>query len=653
MARSPLQPADLFGLRSLGDPQLSPDGLAVAVVLTIPNREADRDESALWLVEVATGDLRPLTAGPRDRWPRWSPDGQALAFVGDQGESSQVWLLARDSTTPRPLVVLPGRVSGPPIWRPDGRALAVTVLVRPEAAGDRPQPKVVRRLRTQMEGVGDLLDAFWQIFVIDLVGSEPQVRPLTTGPWHHFHPAWSPDGRWLALVTTRRPDWDLEWVWDLYLCQADGRDWRRLTPSTGVCLAPAWSPDGEWLAYFANECPWTATTRDYHLFLLRVEEGVPRNLSASLDRGAVVAPPPAPTSPPVWSGDGTRLTWLVRDGGRLALVQCTLADGQVRPLVQGDPYPLQFSQGGPEDSLALVMTDWETPADLFLAPATGAPLRRLTRLNAPMLAGKALSRPRRVVVARPEGLSIEGWLWPPVGDPPSPWPLLVHQHGGPHGAVGPGFDLRTQVLAGAGFAVLSVNWRGSAGYGAAFAQALEGNWGGPELEDTLLVLDHLVAEGLVDPLCLGVYGSSYGGYLVNLFLGRTDRFRAGVTIATISDLRTLAYQTDQWESIEGDNGGPPFARPAYYAERSPLTYVERMTAPLLILHGEADLTCPIGEAVQLFTALRRLRRPVELVRYPGAGHALGAGRPGYRLDVLQRLLAWFRQHLPVAVTPTP
>ena len=223
---------------------------------------------------------------------------------------------------------------------------------------------------------------------------------------------------------------------------------------------------------------------------------------------------------------------------------------------------------------------------------------------------------------------------------------MLYFHGGPHNTVALGFNDQLHVLAGAGFAVVGVNFRGSTGFGAAFADAILGDWGPRELADGLAIIDVLVSDGIVDPRRLGVYGASYGGFMTNLALARTDRFAAGVSAATISGLESWAYTTDHWESVDWDSGGPPWQIPEYYRTHSPMTYVANINAPLLILHGEQDYRCSVTEADQLFGALRKLKRTVELVRYPGGSHAFAhIGPPSHRLDAMQRVRDWFQRYL--------
>ncbi len=238
-------------------------------------------------------------------------------------------------------------------------------------------------------------------------------------------------------------------------------------------------------------------------------------------------------------------------------------------------------------------------------------------------------------------------LWLPPGKTAAdgPFPTLLHLHGGPHGAVGEAFSTQQQLLATHGFAVYSINFRGSAGYGKAFADTILADWGTKEYADSMAALDTLIARGIADPDRLGVFGGSYGGYMTNYVITHTDRFHAAVTMATISDLATLSGTTDQWESIDFDSGGAPWEAEAYYRAHSAMPLVTRITTPLLIMHGEEDYTCRVTEAEQLFVALRKLRREVEFVRYPGESHGFTRGRPQTQRDVLTRLLGWFTSHL--------
>jgi dipeptidyl aminopeptidase/acylaminoacyl peptidase len=655
-AERSIQPDDILDLRSASDAQPSPDGRHIAYVVTELDRAENQARSAIWLVASDGGAPCRLTSAHGSiSQPRWSPDGQSLACVSSRERGPQICLLRLAGGEPVPLTDLPEGVTGPPVWSPDGRRIAFTARVSAAPPGGARAPRVVRRLRYLLNGAGYIGDSYWHVFTVavDALPALPAVQ-LTGGDWHHFAPAWSPESTRLACITTRRDDWDTEWVWDVYVLDAEDAAATpcRVTAEQGTCAAPAWSPDGRWIAYFDNQCPGTAYTQDYSLWLVPTDGGVARNVSGVLDRGCQISQPPSTNEPAHWSADSGTVFFSVREGGFLHYYAYHLADDELRPVRAPrdvhepiDGFVRQSAHGG---LLAWTAGTALRPAELYASAADGTQRRQLTDLNGTTLATFRLNAPQRLAHTSPEGWEVESWLWlPPThGAQDGPLPSVLYFHGGPHNTVGLGFNEPMHVLAGAGFAVVAVNFRGSTGFGAAFADSILGDWGTRELVDGLTIVDLLVEQGIVDPRRLGVYGGSYGGFMTNLALARTDRFAAGVSFATISSVETWAYVTDHWESVDWDSGGPPWEIPEYYRSHSPLTYVAHIHAPLLILHGEEDYRCSVTEADQLFGALRKLKRTVELVRYPGGAHSFsGTGLPSHRLDAMQRVVDWFRHYL--------
>ncbi|MCX5986792.1 MAG: S9 family peptidase [Chloroflexi bacterium] len=670
----PLQPDDTVRFVGASDAQPSPDGTRIAYVATSLDRHEDAVRTHVHLVDLDGHPVGPVgDAGANCLHPRWSPDGTLLAFVTDARDGRQVWVTAVPSGDAVQLTRITGGVSAPPVWSPDSRSLAITARVHVSADGTpstgedaapRPahHPRVVTRLRYFLDGSGYLGDRWSHLFVIPVrpgdgdAGDVPMPTPeaVTSGAWHHLHPTWSPDGSRIACVTTRRPDWDLEWVWDVMVFDraTPTASPRCLTRSRGVCAAPAWSPDGRWIAYFDNQCTGTGTTKDYHLWRVAVSGGEdPEPLSLSVDRGSPVSEPPATNEPPQWSADGRALHFQIREGS--FHVACRWDEGSRRVSRVLDPHgaggPVSpVVRRNPSGSLTVFTAATATqPPDVYRVGPSGA-ARQITARNHDALARVTLGEPRSTIVNASDGTPIESWIWMPPGTgvDHAPFPAILFFHGGPHNTVNLSFNEPMHVLAGAGFVVIAPNFRGSTGYGTAFADVILGDWGPRELEDGLAVVDALIADGTVDPARVGVFGGSYGGFMTNLAIGRTTRFRAGVSFATISRLDTFALTTDHWESIDWDSGGTPWERPDYYRSHSPLTDVQTMHAPLLILHGEEDFTCPVGEADQLFAALRKLKRTVELVRYPGGSHAFsGIGRPSHRIDAAERMVEWFRTYV--------
>lgn len=648
--RRPPQAEDLYDLPSVGSPQISPDGSQVVYTVGIRDREVDKTRSRVWLVATEGGKLEPFS--PEDESassPRWSPDGSRLAYVvsGENGSRLAVQRLGETS----PTIYEPSFMGGIGglVWSPDGEKLAFTSRTVPEPTDTRDtRPQVIDRLRYFHNGSGYVGDGIWLVYLLDTNSGEASA--ITDPAWHHFQPSWSPDGARLALVTTRRPDWDLEWVWDIYTCRMDGSDLLQLTGSRGVCLAPVWSPDGSRIAYLDNRCPSTGTTVDYHLWSVPADGGEPDELTDELDRGLPAAMLPSDSPKAIWLEDGSGLLLSYRDAGFGRLARVENVTHRVVTLGDGEGVASAPSVSPENGRIAFSWTDAHSLPEIWACEADGSNRRRLTNHTGPAMERFALGEPRAFRLPSPDRFEVESWLTLPPGmsESDGPFPTILELHGGPHGAVGPAFSLRSQLLASNGYAVVAVNFRGSGGYGQAFADLILANWGAKEFEDAMAALDHLVERGIADPERLGVYGGSYGGFMTNYTITHSDRFAAAVTISTISRLDTLSYLTDHWESIDWDNGGYPFERPGYYEEHSPLSNVTKITTPVLILHGEADHTCSVSEADMLFAALRKQGKPVQLVRYPGEAHGfILGGRPSTQVDAHRRLLEWFQQHMPV------
>ncbi len=567
--------------------------------------------------------------------PVWSPDGMWLYFLMRQDEHQHV--MGWDGRhAPVSLARFAGAVRRLEV-SPDGTRL---VLEHLPAADGSTRPRVLTHERFEANGLGFLGDRTWQVHVVGVAdGSTHQVG---SAAWHHFAPTWSPDGRSLALVTTRRRDWDLEWVWDVYTVELADDQWVKLTNSDGVAALPTWSRDGRRLVFYHNHSAITGSTQDYHLMAVDCDRpGAVDCWTHALDRGAYVAEPPgAGGTRPTELADG-RFVWQSNWGGVTKLV-ATAPCGPSTVMLEGvSTLALAANR---MDGAGLVLLP-DRPAELGRVNLAEGRATRVTDLNPWLRTVGSPAAPRLVALGSPDG-PVEGWVWEREGLA-EPAPLLMQMHGGPHGAAGPYFNFTTAMLVSHGYRVAAVNFRGSGGYGQSFADLILGDWGTREGEDTVRLIDQLVEEGVAQADRVGVFGGSYGGFMTNWLITRyPDRFQAAVTMSTISNLVSLAYGDDHWESLAGDMGGWPYEIPEYYRDHSPLARVADIKAPLLILHGDEDRTCPPMEAAMLFSALRTQRKPVTWVRYPGESHGfLGQGRLETRIDANERILGWFAQHL--------
>lgn len=661
MDKRPMTIDDLLSLTWIGDPQISPDGRRAVWVQKTADREADTYRSHLWIMALDGGPPRPFTAGEQqDSLPRWSPDGRHIAFLSDRGTAGsepgakkpkQVYVIPADGGEARALTS--GAFNPTDLaWSPDGKTIAF--IGKPEAPkAEKSDVKVITRVRYKFDGEGYWDGRYKHLFTVPAAGGA--VRQLTAGEFDHADAAWSPDGRWIAVVANRSEEADFTNVTDVWLVPTAGGEMRRLTGSVGPCIMPAWSPDGSHLAYLGHDNAAMSATNT-GLWIVPAQGGPPVRLASEFDRSLVHhiitdmrAHPKVGW--PVWFPDGTAVLVLVAEGGTNQLAAIDAVSGEVNVLTSGrrEIYGAAFDRALRRGIIAV--SDPVTPGDLWSVRLEGGAVteERLTRVNAGLLDGLDLSIPERFTYEGADGWPIEGWVMRPVGlRAGERAPTVLQIHGGPHGAYGEAFFHEFQMLAGAGFAVVYTNPRGSQGYGQRFTAATHHDWGGKDYEDIMRGLDAAIARTpFIDPEHLGVAGGSYGGFMTNWVVGHTDRFKAAVTMRSISNhlsqwgTSDLAFMKGFWE-FPGD----PWESPTWYWERSPLAYVAKITTPLLILHSEMDLRCPIPEAEQLFTALKKLRREVLFVRFPNESHDLSRnGKPAHRLERLRWIARWFADHL--------
>lgn len=655
---------DLARIRYLGDPQITPDGKRVAYVVTEVDLAAKAYRSAIWVAPTNEGKPRRFTTGTtKDTSPRWSPDGTRLAFLSDRDGTTQLYVMPASGGEPERLTDLKHGVTDP-VWSPDGAWIAVTSKIGPEGIvlradetdedrqreAERSDVKVIRSLRYKFDGEGFFDERRRHIVLIPSSGGQP--RQLTDGDWDDSQPAWSPDGTHVAFVSNRNDDRDRSTRTDIWVTPLDGGEPWRVTDGNGVYNTPAYSPDGAWLAYVGNPVipPYGPTTLA-SVWLTPATGGPARNLTEALDRevqnrltydqGYSVA-----LQRPLWAADSQSLIISVSDHGNMPLLRVGL-DGEIITLLGGER-AIPNASIAADGTIAFLATSPTQPLEVFVASATGENERELSRANAAFLEEVTIVPAERFTYPAEGGVEIDAWLLKPPGfDPKTRYPMVLQIHGGPHSMYGTGFYHEMQLLAARGYVVLMTNPRGSIGYGQEFVSAAMGDWGGLDYRDLMAGVDYVLKMGFVDPERLAVMGGSYGGYMTNWIVTQTDRFKAAITDRSTCNRHNLFGTSDiAWTYSPWEFKGTPYDNPDFYLERSPITYVDRVTTPVLILHCEEDHRCPIEQGEQWFTALRYLGKEAVFVRFPGESHDLSrTGRPDRRVARLQWIVDWLAEHL--------
>ncbi|MCS6800622.1 MAG: S9 family peptidase [Chloroflexota bacterium] len=639
----PLSPQTLvYGLTPAADPQLAPDGarLLYTVTTTVPGAPP---LTQIWMATVDGASPRQLTRAEKSSvLPRWSPDGRCIAFVSSRGDGSAIFLMDADHPgEPRELTRHRVPIAGL-TWSPDGTRLAYVAPVDPAnpkeepSAADLPPVRVVRRIDYKQDDRGVINDVRYQLFLVDAATGER--RQLTRDPFDHFWPAWSPDGQTIAVLQPSRNEMSSQ----LALVALDGSV-TLVGATVGFVSTFAWSLDGRSLLFTGDE----TQTWQSDFFLYDVSSGALRRLTHDLrvlpDGGFRTIVPPAQ---PIWLDERTVLFSAIA-GGASGLYTLDLSSGTVQCLYQWGAATVGLSADAARRRLAFGYSSFERVGEIALYDRESGQGRVLTDYSGPVFAEAPPARHERLLVER-GGVPIEGWLLlPPSFDPARRYPVVLDVHGGPNGYYGPSFNPIQQLLATNGFLVVIVNPRGSASYGRDFTMRVLRDWGGEDYLDLMAVLDHVLARPYADSQRVGIWGYSYGGYMTAWAIGQSDRFKAAVCGAPCFDLRSM-YGTSDIGHAFGDLhwGGPPSDHEAWYAARSPSTFIHRATTPTLIIHGEADERCPIGQGEQMFVALKKAGCEVEFVRYPNCSHVfLRTGPPAYRADLYQRILDWFRRHL--------
>jgi dipeptidyl aminopeptidase/acylaminoacyl peptidase len=689
-ATTSMTPADILRVATVSDPQISPNG--DWFVYTVSTTEGEQTVSTLWLVRSGErlSGIPPTSRQPEQRrnwelprnpgrpllpagWtaanPRWSPDGRSIAFLATHDGQHGIWVSGPERRIPRFVAAVRETnffitYAGESLaWSPDSKSIAYISASEEvdrdslDGAAKNDDPRVIDRLqyKSRTSFTDRLRTHVWLTEV-----EQPQPRQLTSGPFYDHALSFSPKGDEIAFISNHETDPDANNNSDIFTTNLLGQV-RQLTQTTGCEYEPNWSPDGKRIAYTATKRNVTtidSVAEDRHVWVTDPAGESRRELSAALDRRA---------TNPKWLKDSRRIIFTAGEAGSTFLYSADPATGESKRvfpqfLKRDDPPELSSSIsrgriqvagyspfGDSNGAAAVIVTSSPTHLTDIEVSGLGASnialVRSLTGHNAAFEREHEFVEPEEFQFKSFDGTSIQGWLMKPLGwREDRKYPMILSIHGGPHGMYGYAFNPTFQVYAARGYAVLYLNPRGSSGYGQKFSDGTINEWGGGDYRDLMTGVDEAMRRyNWIDTNRLGVTGGSYGGFMTNWIITQTPRFKAAVSVASLSNLISF-YSTSLYQDlVHAEFGGFPWDNYDLLWQWSPLRYVRQAQTPTLFIHGEQDNDVHITQAEEMYMALRRRDVETVLVRYPREGH--GLREPRHRVDALERTLAWFDRFL--------
>jgi dipeptidyl aminopeptidase/acylaminoacyl peptidase len=639
----PITLDDLARLHEVESPQVSPDGKWVAYTVSSVDKEKDKKITHIWMAAWdGSGELQ-LTNGPEsESSPQWSPDGRYLTFVSSRpgpAKGSQIWIMDRRGGEARQLTQFKDFTITEYEWAPDSKRLALILRQKDEPDSDDtksstpqpPKPVVIDRYHFKQDVEGYLTDKRNHIYLFEI--ATERLEPVTSGNFDDTNISWSPDGTRIAFISNRDPDPDRTENTDVFVVDAKANATpRKLTSFPGPDSGhPAWSPDGHWIAYLQGSEPKYSAYNMDRLALVPASGGAPRILTANFDRGV---------SEPLFHEDGESITVLAADDRSEYPARVSLDGAAVSRLV-AEPSVASALSSKRQHTAVLLSTD-RKPSEIY-ALENGA-LRQLSHQNDALCSELQLASTEERTFKSPDGTEVHSLLTKPSDfRTDEKYPLLLRIHGGPNGEDAHDFSFERQFFAANGYLVLNVNYRGSSGRGHAYTEAIFADWGHKEVMDLLAGVDDVVKMGVADPERLGIGGWSYGGILTDYSITNDHRFKAAISGAGSANQITM-YGADQYVFQYDTEVGPPWKREELWVKLSyPFFHADRIRTPTLFMGGDKDFNVPLIGSEQMYQALKTLNVPTELVIYPGEFHEFT--RPSFIRDRYQRYLDWYAKYL--------
>ena len=669
MASRALEIEDLLQFQLVSDVQISPDGARIVYVVKRIETEKNRYLTRLWISQGAvtssfTGD------GWSDSMPRWSPDGSQIAFVSNRNKpGNQIYLISPYGGEARKLTSFPEGSIDDIVWSPDGHSIAIFFRSTPENYTEKAVDKrkeqglssPVRehsKLFYRLDAVGYWDGEFSQVYVVDAATGDH--RQLTSEPHHLQCLTWSPDSSKIAFAGNMRDDDDLEPGYEgIYTIAIDGSNLTRLKVPDGPKMQISWSPDGAKIAWIGHTDPTESWSQWINRVLVAPIDGSSETVDLTGATDKTIGYETLADLHDVgggahlqWSTDSKTLYFPISENGDTRLYSIGLDGTGLIPLTPADREMGSFSMSADGQNIAVQMSDAVSPAEVFTGrlDAGGINWRQVSNTNAAILSEVGFQVPTPFEVESPDGWPVHGWYLKPENfKTEQRYPAIVYVHGGPAaqygGLAAPFHEL--QLLAAKGYVVIFANPRGSQGYGEKHLGSIRGNWGELDWMDVQSTTDFAEALPFVDGDRMAIMGGSYGGYMTAWAVGHTNRFRCAIADRLVNNIHSFSGTVDfPWQHGKAWKGNS-WSEPEDLWRCSPLAFAGNIETPLLLVHSDGDLRCPISQAEELFSALSAQRKTVEFVRYPAeSSHGLSRnGPPDLRMHRLKTNIGWLDRFL--------
>lgn len=671
---SKISAEDLYRFQAITGCAISPDGQHVAFALHRVDRRSEKKYANIWIASTNGGGTpTQFTFGDqRDVQPRWSPDGKQLAYLSNQhsARQSQITIIPLGGGAPRPVTNLRGSFVSFR-WSPDGTQFVCAFRKRDQAVvareADEEKARLgivarhITRVQYKADGMGYLPDERVHIWTVNVQNGEA-IQRTDGAVYSEREPVWSPDGSSIAFLSNRSDDPDFNpGAVDLFVMALDEdggnapeKNWRKLGTKAGVKSAPIFSPDGQQIAFYGRDGQGNSW-KNMQIWVAPADgSAAARSLTAHIDQhvGNVSLNDlgGAEMMAPVWADDGQRIFFQTTHRGdtRLNAISTSETNAEIEPVIADEGVVGAYSIDRAQERVAYFFASWESPGQLWAREFSGVATSQLTFFNEEWLDEMDLGEVEEVWFKGAAGNDLQGWILTPPGfDPSQKYPSILEIHGGPLTQYANCFMHEFQYLAAQGYVVYFCNPRGGRGYGEVHAKAMVNDMGGPDYDDVIAWVDFVEQKPYIDKTRMGVTGGSYGGYMTNFIIGRTDRFKAAVTQRCISNrISDFGSKYTNWQRTFVFGGESPWENVENYWQQSPLKYIGGATTPTLIIHSEQDMMCSLEQAEQLYVALKVLGVETELVLFPEESHNLSrSGRTDRRVARLEHILRWFERYL--------